>query len=149
MPCNSFTGQVRLHSIHLRTSISPSAPSHLKVYLNRDDLDFNNIADAKPLQSYDLSQISDVQDILVKRQLFNSTQSLTLFFEKNFGTEMGDDEETRLGYVGFKGDFMKLNREAVEFLYEAAARPTDHKVEGKVGAGMGSSNLDGGGPRGF
>lgn len=51
--------------------------------------------------------------------------------------------------MGFKGDFMKLNREAVEVLYESASRPTDHKVVGKVGAGMASSDLDGGGRQGF
>lgn len=51
--------------------------------------------------------------------------------------------------MGFKGDFMKLNREAVEVLYESASRPTDHKVAGKVGAGMGSSELGGGGRQGF
>jgi len=146
---HSFAGQVRLHSIHLRTSASPSAPSHLKVFLNRDDLDFNNISDTKATQSFNLPQTSDVQDILVKRQLFNATRSLTLFFEKNFASETGDDEDTRIAYVGFKGDFMKLNKEAVEVLYESAARPTDHKVAGKVGAGMGSSGLDGGGRQGF
>lgn len=54
-----------------------------------------------------------------------------------------------MGYVGFKGAFMHLNREAVEVLYESAARPSDHKVAGKVGAGMGSANMDGGGRQGF
>jgi len=144
-----FAGQVRLHSIHLRTSASASAPSSMKVYANRDDLDFNSIGDARATQTFDLSQTSDVQDILVKRQHFNATRSLTLFFDKSFASEAGDDEETVISYIGFKGDFMKLNREAVEFLYEAAARPTDHKVAGKVGAGMGSSGLDGGGGPGF
>lgn len=141
---------MRLHSIHLRTSTSSSAPSQLHVYINRDDLDFDNIGSVKATQTFSLSQTNDVQDVLVKRQLFNATRSVTLFFETNFAAETGQDEEaTRVGYLGFKGDFMKLNKEAVEVLYESAARPTDHKVAGKVGAGMGSSGLDGGGPQGF
>lgn len=54
---------------------------------------------------------------------------------------------TRLSYVGLKGDWMKLSREPVEVLYEAAARPSDHKVAGEVGMGMGSGL--GSGRRGF
>lgn len=33
---------------------------------------------------------------------------------------------TRIGYIGFKGQFMALNREPISFLYEAAANPGDH-----------------------
>lgn len=72
----------------------------------------------------------------VKRALFGAVRHLALFFVDNWG---GDEEgETRVAYLGFKGDFMKLSREPVEVLYEAAARPSDHKVEGVgVGSGVG------------
>ena len=57
----------------------------------------------------------------VKRTLFNNVYSLSLFFEDNYG-----DDVTRVYYLGFKGEFMRLNREPVEFLYEKAANPADH-----------------------
>ena len=142
---HSFTGQVRLHSLHVLTSPSPSAPRTLHLHLNTDDLDFTSAASARPTQTITLSQTSEVQDILVKRQLFNSCRSLTLFFEDNYG--YGDEDVSRISYLGFKGDFMKLSREPVEVMYEAAARPSDHKVKGEVGVGMGMGL--GGGRQGF
>lgn len=39
----------------------------------------------------------------------------------------GDDEQvTRFSFLGFKGEWMPLNREPVHVLYEAAANPSDH-----------------------
>lgn len=44
---------------------------------------------------------------------------------------------------------MKLSREPVEVLYEAAARPSDHKVKGEAaGVGMGFGGV-GSGRQGF
>ncbi|KAL1620872.1 hypothetical protein UCDDS831_g07810 [Diplodia seriata] len=131
-----FTGQVRLHAILLRTSATESAPKTLKVFLNRDDLDFGTAADLPPTQTLELAQTNDVQELPVKRALFNTTRSLALFFEDNFGA--GDEDVTRLSYLAFKGEFMRLNKEPVNFLYEAAANPSDHKVKGTSALGMGS-----------
>lgn len=131
-----FTGQVRLHSILLRTSTTDSAPRTLKLFLNRDDLDFSTASDLAPAQTLELSQTNEVQDLPVKRALFNTTRSLTLFFEDNFGD--GDEDLTRVSYLAFKGEFMRLNKEPVNFLYEAAANPGDHKVKGTASLGMGS-----------
>lgn len=72
----------------------------------------------------------------MKRALFNTVRSLDLFFEDNWGA--GDEEETRVSYVGFKGEWMRLSREPVNFLYEAAADPRDHQLAAGVKQGMGS-----------
>ena len=75
----------------------------------------------------------------VKRALFNTVRSLDLFFEDNWS--QGEEDETRISYIGFKGEWMKLTREPVNFLYEAAANPTDHKliagIGDQVGRGLG------------
>ncbi|PBP20451.1 60S ribosomal protein L3 [Diplocarpon rosae] len=133
-----FTGQVKLHSILIRTSLSGSAPQTLKVFINRDDLDFSAASDLSPTQEFKLSQTSDVQDIQVKRALFGKVQSLTLFVEDNYG-----ENETRINYLGFKGDWMQLGRAPTNILYEAAANPTDHAVKGTSVNQMGS-HLGGG-----
>ena len=130
----SFTGQVKLHSILLRTSNSPSAPQTLKVFTNRDDIDFSSAADLHPTQEFHLSQTSEIQDIPVKRALFGKVQNLTLFLEDNYG-----DEVTRLSYLGFKGDWMQLGTAPSNILYEAAANPADHTVKGTNVNRMGSS----------
>lgn len=75
-----------------------------------------------------------------------NTEHLTLFFEDNHGH--GEEDVTRISYIGFKGDWTRLSREPVEVLYESAARPSDHKVEG-VTTGMGMGGGLGSGRRGF
>lgn len=86
-----------------------------------------------------------MQDIPVKRTRFQTCHSLALFFEDNFSH--GDEDVTRLSYVGLKGDFMKLSKEPVNVLYEAAARPSDHKVAGVGAENEGGMGI-GGGPGG-
>jgi hypothetical protein len=78
----------------------------------------------------------------VKRALFGKVQSLTLFFVDNFGD--GDEDVSRLSYLGFKGEWMQLGRAPTNILYEAAANPADHAVKGTSINQMGSS-LGGGG----
>jgi hypothetical protein len=137
----SFTGQVKLHSILIRTSNSSSAPKTLKVFINRDDLDFSSASDLSATQEFHLSQTSEVQDIPVKRALFGKIQSLTLFFVDNFG--QGEEDVTRATYLSFKGEWMQLGRAPMNIIYEAAANPSDHALKGTVVNKMGS-NLGGG-----
>ncbi|KAK3625871.1 hypothetical protein LTR56_020184 [Elasticomyces elasticus] len=130
-----FTAQIRLHSILIRTSTSDSAPQTLKLFINRDDLDFSAASSLQPTQTLELAQSNDVQEVPVKRALFNTVRSLDLFFEDNWG--QGEEDVTRVSYLGFKGEWMKLSREPVNFLYEAAANPADHKMVSGVGARLG------------
>ncbi|TKA69369.1 hypothetical protein B0A55_06159 [Friedmanniomyces simplex] len=131
-----FTAQIRLHSILIRTSTTSSAPQTLKLFLNRDDLDFSTASSLQATQVLELAQSNDVQEVPVKRALFNTARSLDLFFEDNWG--QGEEDVTRISYIGFKGEWMKLSREPVNFLYEAAANPADHKMVSGVGARLGS-----------
>lgn len=125
--------------------------------------------DVTPTQTLHLSRTNDVQDVPLKRALWNTTRCLTVFFEGNFATaaaaaaaaehgvgdgdgdedeEEEEEEKTRLSYLGFKGEFMPLSREPVNVLYEAAPNPADHKVRGTglgrgVGSGVGGGLEDG------
>jgi hypothetical protein len=123
-----FTAQIRLHSILIRTSMAEDAPKTLKLYVNREDLDFATAADLSSTQTLELAQSNDVQEYPVKRALFNTTRSLTLFFEDNWGH--GEVDVTCLAYLGFKGDKISASREPVSVMYEAAANPADHKIKG-------------------
>ncbi|KAL8859503.1 MAG: hypothetical protein Q9178_003902 [Gyalolechia marmorata] len=118
-----FTGVLKLHSLLIRSSEDSSAPKTLKLFLNRDDLDFSAASDLQPTQTLELSQTSEIQELPVKRTSFGNTYSLTLFIEDNYG-----DDVTRIYWIGFKGEFMNLNREPVEVLYEKAANPKDHTL---------------------
>lgn len=131
-----FTAQIRLHSILIRTSTTDAAPLTLKLYANREGLDFTTASDLQPTQKLELAQSNEVQEVPVKRALFNTTRSIDLFFEDNWS--QGEEDETRISYIGFKGEWMKLSREPVNFLYEAAANPQDHKLASGVKEGVGS-----------
>lgn len=137
-----FTAQIRLHSVLIRTSNTDAAPMTLKLYINRDGLDFATASDLQPTQTLELAQSNEIQEIGVKRALFNTVRSLDLFFEDNWS--QGEEDETRISYIGFKGEWMKLSREPVNFLYEAAANPGDHKLASGVGERLGS-NIGGAG----
>ncbi|KAK0651284.1 PITH domain-containing protein [Cercophora newfieldiana] len=134
-----FTGQIKLHSILLRTSDSDSAPRTLKVILNREDIDFSTASDTEGAQTFELSRTSEVQELPVRRARFNAVRRLALFFPDNFGD--GDEDVTRISYVGFKGEWMQLGRAPANILYEAAANPGDHKIKGtsvnQMGSGIG------------
>lgn len=130
-----FTAQIRLHSLILRTSTTSSAPLTLKLFSNASNLDFTTASDLTPTQTLSLPQTNEIQEIGVKRALFNAVTTLDLFFEDNWGA--GEEDETRISYLGFKGEWMRLNREPVSFLYEAAANPKDHKLAGGVGERVG------------
>lgn len=96
------------------------------MYRNRDDLDFGSASDLKATQVIDLPRTNDIAEIALNRAHWNTTTSVDLFFEDNYSD--GDEDVTRVYYLGFQGDFMSLNREPINVLYEAAANPSDHKV---------------------
>lgn len=75
----------------------------------------------------------------MRRALFSRVQRLVLFFVDNFGD--GEEDVSRITYLGFKGEWTQLGRAPANILYEAAAQPGDHKIKGtdvnKMGSGIG------------
>ena len=78
------------------------------------------------MQKVEVPRSNEVAEIALNRALWSTTTSINLFFEDNHSG--GDEDVTRVNYIGFKGEYTALNREPVTFLYEAAANPSDHKV---------------------
>ncbi|KAM0430567.1 hypothetical protein ACHAPT_005918 [Fusarium lateritium] len=134
-----FTSQIKLHSILIRTSPSPSAPKTLHLFINRDDIDFAAAEELEPVQTLELSQTGELQEVPVRRALFGKVQRLVLFFPDNFSD--GDEDVTRVSYLGFKGEWTQLGRAPANIIYEAAAQPGDHKLKGtsvnQMGSGIG------------
>ncbi|CAG8036891.1 unnamed protein product [Penicillium salamii] len=134
----TIPGQANIHSVLLYTAPTISAPKTVKLFKNRDDLDFSTASELHPTQTLEVPQPvpgADVFELPLNRAHWNATASITLFFEDNWSD--GEEDVTKVGYVGFKGQFMKLTREPINFLYEAAANPQDHVAVPGVG-GIGS-----------
>lgn len=144
-----FTGQVKLHSILIHPTSSPHSPSIVHVYANREDLDFSAAADAKPTQTLEIplqppsATAQDVIELPVKRALFNNVRNVALFFPENHSG--GEEDVTRISYLGLKGDWTKVNREPVMVTYELAPNPADHKIPGVKSGLPGGLGSEGGG----
>lgn len=124
----SFAGVLKLHAVLIRSADDTSSPKTLKLYHNRDDLDFSTASDLAPTQTLHVSQTNDVQELPVKRTSFGNVYNLTLFVEDSHG-----DDVSRIFWIGFKGEFTQLNREPIEVLYEKAANPKDHELIAGLG----------------
>ncbi|CAO3660324.1 unnamed protein product [Rhizopus stolonifer] len=121
-----FTGNVKLRSICIRTDCTESAPSKLKVFINREDVDFDVAESYSPVQEFELVQASnDVVEYGVRVTKFSSVRNITLFFPENFG-----EDTSIVRYIGFKGEWTEVKRDPIITVYEANANPADHKVHG-------------------
>jgi hypothetical protein len=127
-----FTGQVKLKSILLRGAETDHAPCKLKVWINRNDLDFEMAESMEPVQEWDLVEDPPHDDVIeyqTRMTKFNQVRNITLFFPNNFG----EHDVTRIDYIGFKGEWQELHLDPVVTIYESAPRPADHpKTEAEL-----------------
>ncbi|KAI7878320.1 DUF1000-domain-containing protein [Lichtheimia hyalospora FSU 10163] len=119
-----FTGTVKLRSICLRTDRTDAAPSSVKVFINRDDVDFDVVESYTPVQTWELVEGSDdVVEYATRITKFTNVRNITLFFPDNFG-----NETSIVRFIGFKGEWSEIKRDPIITVYEASANPADHKT---------------------
>eukprot|EP01135_Chromosphaera_perkinsii_P008701 Nk52_evm34s1444 gene=Nk52_evmTU34s1444 len=122
-----FTGDMKIKSIcvHGPTNPKDSHPSHMKAFINRNDIDFSNANEIPPTQEWDLQPDSKCRMQYETRiTKFQNVHSLTLYFDTNFG-----DDSTIISYIGFKGDYKAVTRDTIITVYELNANPADHKTK--------------------
>ena len=137
-----FTESVTVKTIALRTQvpdgIEGAAPRTLKLFTNRDDLDFETARDMEAQATLELVPPEHFPEGTIDYQLrpggrFQNISSLTIFVQDNF--EFGNDDiSTLLSYVGIKGRGSGQKRMAVETVYETRGMKKDHKVKGEFGS---------------
>ncbi|KAG0241261.1 hypothetical protein BGW41_006115 [Actinomortierella wolfii] len=122
-----FTASVKLKSISIRYEPGETAPSKLKVFTNREDVDFDSADSIQPIQEFELVEDThgQVAEYITRVSKFSSLRNLTLFFPENHG---GDT--TRISFVGLKGEFSEFKKDPIITVYELQANPADHKVPG-------------------
>ncbi|CEG81475.1 hypothetical protein RMATCC62417_15674 [Rhizopus microsporus] len=114
-----FTGIVKLRSICLRTDNTDAAPSKVKVFINREDVDFDAAESYTPVQEFDLVQGSnEVIEYTTKATKFSNVRNITLFFSENFG-----EDTSIIRYLGFKGEWSEVR------LNEKKRRETFHYTD--------------------
>lgn len=121
-----FDGAVKLTGITVVGGPDGTAPAKLKVYTNRDDLDFSTVADLPAVQEWELLEngagLIEYPTLAAK---FSGVHSLDLYFPANHGAS-----HTTITFIGLRGEFSERKRQAVEAVYETKPMPHDHKVPG-------------------
>lgn len=103
-----------------------SSPSRLRVYINRDDIDFALAAQLPAVQEFELVEDPTATvEYQTRASKFQCVSSVTLHFTANLGAST-----TRIFFIGLRGQAdPRSARDAVAtVVYEAQARPQDHAV---------------------
>ncbi|KAI4380137.1 hypothetical protein MLD38_006360 [Melastoma candidum] len=128
-----FTSDVKIRSICIVGGADGTSPSKMRVFINRDGIDFSDAQSMQAVQEWDL--VENTQGILeyqTKYSRFQSVASITLHFPDNFG-----GGTTQIHYIGFKGEATQLKRDAVvNIVYELMPNPSDHKTRAETGGGF-------------
>ncbi|KAL2913984.1 hypothetical protein HK105_206422 [Polyrhizophydium stewartii] len=122
-----FTGSVKLKSIAVLGFNDLSAPSKMKAFINREDIDFDSVESTGCQQEWELVESTPrgvIPEYPTRMARFSNVRNLTLFFPSNFG-----DDVTQILYIGLKGEWTALNRDPIITVYELAANPADHKTK--------------------
>lgn len=156
-----FTEAVTIKTVAIRSVPPPpppppsgdatatAPPRTVKLFCNRDDLDFETARDMEPQARLTLMPPHHFGEGTIDYPVrpagrFQNISSLTLFVQDNYASTaaVGDDDvqedaedvSTVITYVGLKGQGSRMKRMAVEAVYESQGMPSDHKVpEGEFG----------------
>lgn len=132
-----FTCPCKIVSMFLIGGENGCYPKKVKIFSNTEDLDFNNIEDAKYIQEIDLAEeYHGSVEYPLKVTFLSNVSHLTLYFCENYGAAT-----TQIYFIGFKGIGTNYKRQAVVTTYEASPNLADHKVDGVLN--LAKFNFDG------
>ena len=100
------------------------SPTRLKVWINRDDIDFTLASELPALQDFALVEdLTASMEYQTRASKFQCVSSLTLHLS-------GDGDALRISFVGLRGQAdPRSSRDALAtVVYEAVGMPQDHKV---------------------
>jgi hypothetical protein len=98
----------------------------MKLFRNRDDIDLDNCEDVKPDQDFEVAYDKNgTFDYMLRASKFQNVNTLVIYFPANHGAE-----NTRVNYIGIKGESTTYKRAVVEAVYESAPQLSDHEVRG-------------------
>lgn len=132
-----FTEAVTVQSITVRNASDDTAtasPRKIKLFANRDDLDFETAREMPADQELTLLPPEHLAEGTIDYPSrpagrFQTISSMTIMVVDNY--DESGESPTSITYVGLKGKGTNMKRVAVETVYEAQGMPKDHKVKGE------------------
>mmetsp|Transcript_16851 Transcript_16851/g.28920 ORF Transcript_16851/g.28920 Transcript_16851/m.28920 type:complete len:224 (+) Transcript_16851:275-946(+) len=119
-----FTVAVKLKSFCIIGGANGEAPSKVKLFTNREDLDFEDAQEMPGVQTFELTEDFEGEiDYPVRASKFQNISSLTIYVSENFGAD-----STKITFLGLKGEGTTARRGVVECTYEASAQLKDHQT---------------------
>eukprot|EP00536_Pseudo-nitzschia_multiseries_P004402 jgi/Psemu1/188011/e_gw1.73.95.1 len=116
-----------------------AAPRTVKVFSDRDNIDFEMARDLTPQCTVDVAPPDHFVEGTVDYPLrpagrFQNISSLTVFVADNFAAGLldgdGDEVATIVTYIGIKGRGSRQKRMVVDAVYETRGMKKDHQVPG-------------------
>ncbi|TXG61935.1 hypothetical protein EZV62_013298 [Acer yangbiense] len=131
--CDRFTSDVKIKSISVVGGADGTSPSKMRVFINREGIDFSDAEGTQAIQEWELVEnLQGVLEYQTRYSKFQSVANITLHFPENFG---GD--KTQIHYIGLKGEATQLKRDVVAtIVYEITPNPSDHKTKAEHGGGL-------------
>jgi PITH domain len=136
-----FTEAVSIQTLTIHNASDSAngtaSPRHIKLFVDRNDLDFETARELPPSQELDLLPPHHFEEGTIDYPLrpagrFQTISSLTIFVTTNY--DESGDSGTEITYIGLKGKGTNMKRGIVEAVYETQGMPKDHKVPDGNGA---------------
>jgi len=129
-----FTEAVTMQSFTIRnasTNTETASPRRIKLFTDREDLDFESAREMPPQQELELLPPDHFVDGTIDYPCrpagrFQNITCLTIYVATNY--DDSGDSATEITYIGLKGKGTNLKRVPVEAVYESKAMAEDHKV---------------------
>lgn len=120
-----LTSPVKVTGITVIGGDMGTGPSSVRLFTNREDIDFSTVGDIEPTQELDL--VEDFHGAVqhpVRAAKFMNVTHLALFFPASLG-----GERTRIHWIGLWGVGSEYKRKAVMCVYEAVPNPSEKQVK--------------------
>ncbi|KIY61825.1 DUF1000-domain-containing protein [Cylindrobasidium torrendii FP15055 ss-10] len=120
-----FAEGVKIKALLLKTGRGETTPRRLQIFVNYPQIiDFSDAENTKPhIDMALLEGESGVTEYPLRKPVFSTVSSLSLFFSDSVGGDM-----SQIYYVGFKGELRNLQKDANEKMDIRAANAADAPI---------------------
>jgi hypothetical protein len=119
-----FTGVVKLKSFCIIGGEEGSSPSNVKIFTNREDIDFDNVRELCPVKEFELAEDPRGElEYTTTGPKFTNLSNISMYIPSNFGAA-----KTKIYYIGLKGNFIPVKRGIVVTQYELRPNPAKNNV---------------------